>query len=95
MANDSDYGLSAGVWTEDLVQAQTIARELQAGSVWINDWHMMRGDAAFGGFKQSGYGREFGKYSLSSYVETKSVSTSFERNPAAKKLHRIVHTQMP
>lgn len=94
LANDSDYGLSAGVWTEDVVQAQQIARDLRAGSVWVNDWHMMRTDAPFGGYKQSGYGREFGKYSISSYVETKSVSTSFERNPAAKKLHKIVHTTL-
>ncbi|MAZ90237.1 MAG: aldehyde dehydrogenase [Cellvibrionaceae bacterium] len=94
IANDSDYGLSAGVWTENVVQAQQIARDLRAGSVWINDWHMMRTDAPFGGYKQSGYGREFGKYSISSYVETKSVSTSFERNPAAKKMHKIVHTKL-
>lgn len=94
IANDTDYGLSAGIWTENVVQAQQIARDLRAGSVWINDWHMMRTDAPFGGFKQSGYGREFGKYSISSYVETKAVSTSFERNPAAKKLHKIVHTTL-
>jgi len=94
LANESDYGLSAGIWTEDVVTAQTIARDLRAGSVWINDWHMMRTDAPFGGYKQSGYGREFGKYSINSYVETKSVSTSFERNPAAKKLHKIVHTTL-
>ncbi len=94
LANDSDYGLSAGVWTRDLVRAQQIATELNAGSIWINDWHMMRTDAPFGGFRQSGYGREFGKYSIDSYVETKAVSTSFETSPSKKNLHRIVHTQM-
>jgi aldehyde dehydrogenase (NAD+) len=94
LANDSDYGLSAGVWTQDLVRAQQIAIELNAGSIWINDWHMMRTDAPFGGFRQSGYGREFGKYSIDSYVETKAVSTSFETSPSKKNLHRIVHTQM-
>ncbi|BFM17336.1 aldehyde dehydrogenase family protein [Maricurvus nonylphenolicus] len=94
MANDNDYGLSAGVWTTDLVLAQEIARDLRAGSVWINDWHMMRTDAPFGGYKQSGYGREFGKYSIDSYVETKAVSTSFEREPAKKRLHHIVHTTL-
>jgi aldehyde dehydrogenase (NAD+) len=94
LANDTDYGLSAGVWTGDLVKAQQIAAELNAGSVWINDWHMMRTDAPFGGFRQSGHGREFGKYSIDSYVETKSVSMSFETSPAKKMLHRIVHTQM-
>lgn len=94
MANDNDYGLSAGVWSTDLVAAQQIARELRAGSVWINDWHMMRTDAPFGGYKQSGYGRELGRHSIDSYVETKTVSTSFERSPAKKGMQRIVHTQM-
>ena len=94
IANDSDYGLSAGVWTQDLVKAKQISRELNAGSVWINDWHMMRTDAPFGGFGQSGLGREFGKYSIDSYVETKTVSAAFETLPARKNLQRIVHTQM-
>lgn len=92
IANDNDYGLSAGIWTQDLVTAQEIARDLRAGSIWINDWHMMRTDAPFGGYKQSGYGREFGRYSIDSYVETKAVSTSFERVAEKKMLHRIVHT---
>ena len=83
LANDTDYGLAAGVWTQDLVTAQQIAADLNAGSVWINDWHMMRTDAPFGGFRQSGQGREFGKYSIDSYVETKSVSMAFESSPAA------------
>ncbi|MEH6824565.1 MAG: aldehyde dehydrogenase family protein [Motiliproteus sp.] len=94
IANDSDYGLSAGIWSEDVVQAQAIARELRAGSIWINDWHMMRTDAPFGGFKQSGYGREFSKYSLASYVETKAISTSFERSVRRKPLYRVVHKNL-
>jgi aldehyde dehydrogenase (NAD+) len=94
IANDTEYGLSAGVWTTDLVAAQQIARELRAGSVWVNDWHMMRTDAPFGGYKQSGYGRELGRYSIDAYVETKSVSMSFEREPLKKGMQRIVHTKM-
>jgi aldehyde dehydrogenase (NAD+) len=93
LANDTDYGLSAGIWTSDLVRAQQIARELRAGSVWVNDWHMMRTDAPFGGYKQSGYGRELGRYSIDAYLETKAVSMSFERDPARKNMQRIVHTQ--
>jgi aldehyde dehydrogenase (NAD+) len=93
LANDSPYGLSAGIWTTDLVRAQQIARDLRAGSIWVNDWHMMRTDAPFGGYGQSGYGREMGG-SIDSYVETKAVSMSFEREPAKKALQRIVHTQM-
>lgn len=92
-ANDTQYGLSAGVWTDDLVEAQRIARELRAGSVWINDWHMLRTDAPFGGYKASGYGREMGRHSIDAYVETKAVSMSFERAPERKAMHRIVHTQ--
>ena len=92
-ANDTEYGLSAGVWTDDLIEAQRIARELRAGSVWINDWHMLRTDAPFGGYKASGYGREMGRHSIDSYVETKAVSMSFERAPERKAMHRIVHTQ--
>jgi len=91
IANDNDYGLSAGVWSQDLVQAQEIAQDLQAGSVWINDWHMMRTDAPFGGYKQSGYGREFGRYSIDSYVETKAVNTAFERDYRKKALYPILH----
>ena len=90
IANDSDYGLSAGIWTEDLIEAQHLARELQAGSVWINDWHMMRTDAPFGGYKQSGYGREFSKSSLDSYTETKSISSSFEQDVSKKTLYKTL-----
>jgi aldehyde dehydrogenase (NAD+) len=92
LANDTEYGLSAGVWTDDLVHAQQIARQLRAGSIWINDWHMLRTDSPFGGYKASGYGREMGRYSIDSYVETKAVSMSFERVPEKKGMHRIVHT---
>jgi aldehyde dehydrogenase (NAD+) len=94
LANDTEYGLSAGIWTGDLVKAQRLARDLRAGSVWVNDWHMMRTDAPFGGYKQSGYGRELGRYSIDAYVETKAVSMSFERKPEKKGMQRIVHTQM-
>ncbi|MAZ89585.1 MAG: aldehyde dehydrogenase [Cellvibrionaceae bacterium] len=93
IANDTHYGLSAGIWTRDQVLAQELARELRAGSVWINDWHMMRADAPFGGYKQSGYGREFGRYSLEAYLETKAVCASFETQSDQKAMHRIVHTQ--
>ncbi len=94
IANDNDYGLSAGIWSEDVVQAQAIARDLRAGSIWINDWHMLRTDAPFGGYKQSGYGREFGKYSLASYQETKAVSTSFERSVRKKALYPVLHKNL-
>ncbi|KKK37816.1 aldehyde dehydrogenase [Mesobacillus campisalis] len=76
MANDSIYGLAAGVWTKDVNKAYEVARKLQAGVVWINDWHMLRNDAPFGGYKQSGIGREMGKQSLDAYTQVKHVHTS-------------------
>ena len=91
IANDSNYGLSAGIWSGDLVNAQILARELRAGSIWINDWHMLRTDAPFGGYKQSGYGRELGRYSIDGYLETKTVNTSFERQPEKKIMHRLAY----
>lgn len=76
MANDTIYGLAAGVWTKDVNKAYDVARKLQAGVVWINDWHMLRSDAPFGGYKQSGIGREMGKDSLDAYTQVKHVHTS-------------------
>jgi aldehyde dehydrogenase (NAD+) len=86
LANDSRYGLSAGIWSADLVAAQRMARRLRAGSVWINDWHVLRPDLPFGGYKQSGIGREFARAGLEAFVETKAVTTSFERSPAHRAL---------
>ncbi|WP_128895213.1 aldehyde dehydrogenase family protein [Longirhabdus pacifica] len=76
MANDTIYGLAAGVWTKDVNKAYDVARKLRAGVVWINDWHLLRPDAPFGGYKQSGIGREMGKHSLDEYTQTKHVHTS-------------------
>ncbi|MCM3116900.1 aldehyde dehydrogenase family protein [Neobacillus sp. MER 74] len=76
MANDTIYGLAAGVWTRDVNKAYAVARKLQAGVVWINDWHMLRSDAPFGGYKQSGIGREMGLQSLDAYTQVKHVHTS-------------------
>jgi aldehyde dehydrogenase (NAD+) len=85
MANDTIYGLAAGVWTREVNKAYEVARKLQAGVVWINDWHMLRNDAPFGGYKQSGIGREMGKHSLDAYTQVKHVHTSMtselERRP--------------
>ena len=93
IANDTDYGLSAGIWTGDVLAAQSLARRLRAGSIWINDWHMLRTDVPFGGYKQSGQGRELGVAGLESFLETKAISTAFQRDPAKKRMtYGIVHT---
>ncbi len=72
-ANDSPYGLSAGVWSTDYERALEIAAQLRAGTVWINNWHQIDPALPFGGYKQSGLGRELGEHSLDEYTETKHV----------------------
>ncbi len=91
LANDSCYGLSAGIWTGDPIAAQALAHRLEAGTVWINDWHAITGDMSFGGTKQSGYGREINIASMDSYLETKNYLTSFETDPTAKPIFGLVH----
>ncbi len=72
-ANASIYGLAAGVWSRDKEKAAAVARRLRAGTVWINEWHLMNEKAPFGGYKQSGVGREFGLEGLHEYSEAKHV----------------------
>lgn len=72
-ANDSDYGLAAGIWSENIKTAHYVASKLQAGTVWINDYGLEMEGAPFGGYKQSGIGRELGSYALAEYSEVKSV----------------------
>ncbi|HEY6420209.1 MAG TPA: aldehyde dehydrogenase family protein [Candidatus Binataceae bacterium] len=71
--NDTTYGLAAAVWTKDLSRAHTIARKLKAGTVWINCYGLIDPISPFGGYKQSGFGRELGKYAIDLYTQIKSV----------------------
>ncbi|WP_306297094.1 aldehyde dehydrogenase family protein [Nostoc sp. C057] len=73
-ANATMYGLAAAVWTQDITKAHAIANNLRAGTVWVNCYDVFDAAAPFGGFKQSGIGRELGEYGLQQYTEVKTVT---------------------
>jgi phenylacetaldehyde dehydrogenase len=74
-ANDSEYGLGAGIWTKDISKAHALAKKLRAGTVWINCYNVFDAALPFGGYKQSGWGREMGHEALEAYTEVKAVTT--------------------
>ncbi|MFB9834279.1 aldehyde dehydrogenase family protein [Actinoallomurus acaciae] len=74
-ANDTDYGLGAGIWTKDISKAHALAKKIRAGTVWINCYNVFDAALPFGGYKQSGWGREMGHEVLNNYTEVKAVTT--------------------
>jgi phenylacetaldehyde dehydrogenase len=74
-ANDTSYGLGAGIWTRDISKAHALAKKLRAGTVWINCYNVFDAALPFGGYKQSGWGREMGHEALEAYTEVKAVCT--------------------
>lgn len=80
LANDTRYGLAAGVWTSDMARAFTAARRLRAGNVWTNTYRAVSFMMPFGGFKNSGIGRESGQDAIYDYLETKSVWLAFNKD---------------
>lgn len=81
IANDTIFGLGAGVWTRDMNRAYRMGRSVQAGRVWTNCYHAYPAHAAFGGYKQSGIGRETHKVTLDHYQQTKNLLVSYDINP--------------
>jgi phenylacetaldehyde dehydrogenase len=75
VANDSEFGLGAGIWTQDIRKAHAMAKKLKAGTVWINCYNVFDAALPFGGYKQSGWGREMGHEALNAYTEVKAVTT--------------------
>ena len=80
-ANETIYGLSAGIWTKDITRAHRFAKAIKAGTVWINTFNMFNAASPFGGYKQSGYGREMGKHALELYTQVKSVWVDLSGKP--------------
>ena len=72
-SNNTNYGLAASVWTRDINKAHNVAQGLKAGTVWVNCHNIFDSNAPFGGYKQSGYGREMSVHALESYTQIKNV----------------------
>ncbi len=79
LANDTIYGLAAGVWSKDIERAIGVANRVRAGTIWINDYHLISAEAPFGGYKQSGIGRELGEWGLKEYLEIKHIHVDLTR----------------
>jgi aldehyde dehydrogenase (NAD+) len=84
VANNSLFGLAGGIWTRDTEKGLSFAKKMRAGTVWINEWHLLNDKAPFGGYKQSGFGRELGLEGLKSYTEIKHIHVD-EINDRSKK----------
>lgn len=81
LANDSRYGLAGAVWTRDINRALRVSSDVESGTIWINDYHPVPSGSPFGGYKESGHGREVHKSALESYTQLKSILISQDESP--------------
>jgi aldehyde dehydrogenase (NAD+) len=86
MANDTAYGLGGAVWSKDVARARALANRIEAGTVWVNDYHLLNLRFPFGGYKQSGFGRELGPWGLAEYQQLKHIHVG-EPTGAAEKYY--------
>ena len=82
MANDSVYGLGGAVWTQDINRAFRVARAIETGRMWVNTYNMIPAGAPFGGYKQSGIGRETHKVILEHYTQQKNIMINLNETPS-------------
>jgi betaine-aldehyde dehydrogenase len=83
IANDTPYGLAGAVWTRDVFRGIRVLKQIRAGILWLNTYHPTYNEAPWGGYKQSGFGRELGPYGLEHYLETKQINLNLSESPLA------------
>jgi betaine-aldehyde dehydrogenase len=81
LANDTPYGLAGAVWTRDVFRGIRVLKQIRAGILWLNTYHPTYNEAPWGGYKQSGFGRELGPYGLEQYLETKQININLSEAP--------------
>lgn len=81
IANDTPYGLAGAVWTRDVFRGIRVLKEIRAGILWLNTYHPTYNEAPWGGYKQSGFGRELGPYGIEAYLETKQININLSEAP--------------
>lgn len=81
IANDTEYGLAAAVWTTNITRALRVVKQIRAGITWINTYHPTFNELPWGGYKQSGFGRELGLYGIEEYLETKQININLDETP--------------